>query len=257
VTSKRQAIVFIALLLAGCGAQPSKSDSLKNFDQLAGAALYDPENSWAKGQERIAECMRNQGFDYRAEILPIKAMSPVPWLSLQSLAWRRENGFGIAKFRPVRVLIPTNRNIAYIKGLEESQRSAYAEILNGPNGCGSKMVFKPSHDRQSRLRRSLRDLEKRISLDPTMRRITKNWSNCIELAGYRAVDDRELISKYLAPFLGDTQAAGTSSAWSNFEKKEMDVARASIECWEPLWKSVQATRKPFELAFAKRSGTNV
>ncbi|MET2012256.1 hypothetical protein ABXJ56_11925 [Microbacterium chocolatum] len=160
-TSRRRAGLLLAgiLLLSGCTAATQTQDRpVSPIDEYLlageGTAMSAQERREAGDarllarEEVIAECMKEQGFDYIPAPPTPLGFDFNTWGSpeLDDPDWIDRWGYGIVDGPDqVQVTIPDDPNEAIVEGLTDSERTAYYEALVGsPDAYDADGLYDPS-----------------------------------------------------------------------------------------------------------------
>ncbi len=220
--------VTVTLVLTACGSGGGDSaSSKKSSSPLADMLGYggsqaeqraQAEKQQGIAQEKIAACMRAEGFKYVSfSNLNFSSFSFGPPEGGE-VAYKRKNGYGMAdnmetSFAP-QATQAKDPNEAIRAALSKSERAAYEKVLYGfdtsgpppgdpanfqPVGCQSKAfggdelqaAFKP-------LETKFADLQRRTTSDPRSVKILSAWTGCMKKAGY-ALKDQQSVYEYLSP----------------------------------------------------------
>jgi hypothetical protein len=225
-----------ALVLAGCSS-PGDTEEEKDrvsINSLMGAPDYegvDWQDQERQVQEAIAECMREEGWEYIPAEYPDFGTEYTPEDQREQLA---EQGFGIVYWTlnqgnediddPYQDWVDPNQE--YVEGLGEDEMTAYYESLYGTEeeqqegmtteidpetgeemtiqygngaGCQGEAYDKVNGDDPTQtpgyweaVQVFYDELQERVMADPRMVELNKTWSACMKDAGYEYESQNEI-----------------------------------------------------------------
>ncbi len=221
-----------------------------------------------KRQSLIAECMTEQGFEYRPTLsAPALATSTGDEWKPDDREWVAQWGYGIAQFPGADEPLPQDTTVDpnedYLASLPESEQNAYWEALYGATadddrlsdgdvpeydwttaGCAGRAGHEVSGDDplQGEEFRPLRDALQAFWSDtsalPGMAEVDAAWAACMEDAGYPGFDVQadasgSISEAYNAAWTG---ADGSpvdhldEATVAQLSKTEIDTALADLDC---------------------------
>lgn len=216
-------IAALALLAAACSDGAADAETLDEFmgeDEgpmgLFGPAARPSEQQQREIEEHIAECMAEEGFEYRPRDpgdRPSRATIQHPRQEMEEDEFREEYGYGISTWRPDpeerSFEPPEDPNHEILEEMDDAERDAYHEALHGrppidpsehepgempapdeheqPEGCRDEAREEVLGE-QLQLREELHDamdeLHDAMESDPRMVEAEREWSECMRERGW-------------------------------------------------------------------------
>jgi hypothetical protein len=296
------ALLGATVALAACGgdsgataASPSSTSSTNGSQ--SGASVEDQlgfdEAGILARQSRveaaIAQCMKNEGFDYvpvdpfaqRAALVGSARLSDADFLKQFgygiSTLWGHGNPQGDPNQRLRATLAPADRR-AYDRALWGDNKGAtFAEAVDSGRfdrlgGCTLKATERVFGGAQvlTQLQGKLDDLDERILEDRRMVKAVANWSSCMADAGYRYNDPDEIDSdlfrrmeKIVGPIPGQFATgppAGEKprpydhAALASLQHEEVAIAQRDNLCEQKEITPVESVVRPeYEARFRERN----
>jgi hypothetical protein len=233
VTATLAALGATAIALAGCSSSPGKNNpDVERISPLGEylSSVYggdlSPEEQEAQSakqnrqvEEKVAECMQEQGFDYVPNTSNSATANPdedVVW-EPDDREWVQQWGYGAVNNpyndQPIsQVDDYVDPNADYVASLSESEQTAFSEALNGPQpsedevaavqddtweydwttagcyGAAQHEVFDVADPSQSDefqpLMDAIDDFYDESVSDPAMQELGAAWSQCMDTAGH-------------------------------------------------------------------------
>jgi hypothetical protein len=300
------ALLGAVLALAACGSdtggggatgsgQPSNASS--STASQTGATVEDQLGFDAAGilarqsrvEAAIAQCMKNEGFDYvpidpfaaRAALVGSSRLTDEDFLKQFgygiSTLWGRGNPQSDPNQRLRATLGPADRR-AYDRALwGENKGATFSEAVDSGHfdrlgGCTLKATEAVFGGAQvlTQLQGKLDDLDDRILEDRRMVKALAAWSECMASAGYRYEDPDEIDSdlfrraeKIVGPLPGQFAtgpAAGERArpydhaALARLQREEVAIARRDAACEQKEIQPVESVVRPeYEARFRERN----
>jgi hypothetical protein len=300
------ALLGAVLALAACGSdtggagatgsgQPSNASS--STASQTGATVEDQLGFDAAGilarqsrvEAAIAQCMKNEGFDYvpidpfaaRAALVGSSRLTDADFLKQFgygiSTLWGRGNPQSDPNQRLRATLGPADRR-AYDRALwGENKGATFSEAVDSGHfdrlgGCTLKATEAVFGGAQvlTQLQGKLDDLDDRILEDRRMVKALAAWSECMASAGYRYEDPDEIDSdlfrraeKIVGPLPGQFAtgpAAGERArpydhaALARLQREEVAIARRDAACEQKEIQPVESVVRPeYEARFRERN----
>ncbi|MFB3980008.1 MULTISPECIES: hypothetical protein [Microbacterium] len=259
------AALGIVLILAGCTASSPADDSTATgqspltpyLSALFGAASDPNADSAAlleqekKRQGVIAECMKEQGFDYvpYVDATAYSTVSADDWKP-DDRSWVAQNGYGMLRsFEQTPETSEPDPNTKHLESLPESQQRAWNRALLGDYageeapqewiparaGCSGKADQQTSADSDefADLRQALGTLQEKVTSSPEIARADSEWAACMTTAGYSFTNPQGAItslSQQWMELLGDGSTQPDASAKEKFKTEEIETALADLDC---------------------------
>lgn len=270
-------MMLAAAVAAGCGGDDNSTEPPQELEDSLGFGSGDQAKEvQARVENRIAECMQAQGFEY----------TPVdPFAQQQALTGKaritdeeftRQFGFGISTLfgKGDEQSDPNDR---VRRSLSEADRAAYDRALYGENvgvtfseavdsgdftelgGCtkdASEAAFGGAAVLTSLVER-LDELDERIIQDQRMVRATEKWTECMLEKGYRYEEPDEIDSDLEERFqaiVGSGVPPGTSTppqgvsydraALTDLQQEEVRIANADLDCEKQKIEPVERDVRP-------------
>jgi hypothetical protein len=301
------AVVLVGTLmaLAGCGgdsdggatAAPSSSTSSSSSSSQSGATVEDQLGFDAAGilarQSRVeaalAQCMKNEGFDYvpidpfaqRASLVGSSRLSDEDFLKQFgygiSTLWGRGNVQSDPNQRLRATLAPADRR-AYDRALwGENKGATFSEAVDTGHfdrlgGCtlkATEAVFGGSQV-LTQLQGKLDELDDRILEDRRMIKAVEAWSECMASAGYRYEDPDEIDADIfkrtekivgplpgqfaIGPPAGEKPRPYDHAALARLQREEVAIAQRDSACEEKKIEPVESVVRPeYEARFRERN----
>ena len=263
------ATVCIALVLSACsGSSKSASTTAAAGASPAEAALGLDKKSLLqreiKVESYIATCMKDQGFDYIAK-QPSAGKPGAQGVSVPGLSddeFRKQYGYGISTL--VGAVLPaqavTDPNIKIRSALAKTQQTAYDTALfgsaanadsgggsfanamaqgdlTGLGGCTKLSTEKAfgGSDVLKAVGSALDELDKRVASDPRLAKAQKDWSGCMNTAGF-AFSTGDGIDGYISKKLDTMKVAERSpvqydaARLSALQAEEIKLAQTDFDC---------------------------
>lgn len=258
-------VVTAALVaMTGCGASAPASGPDAESSQLPGIkefGLTEVEfvDHIERTQQRIADCMREAGFDY----VPVDVRSVEEAQARMRMdpgytrrTYKEKWGLGVTtRFdNPVRD-VGLGPNLEIWQGLPPADQEAYARTLWGDEpksdfvfmfdeedfsnagGCtrtALKGVFTPAQMKGT----FVNPKDVLVENDPRIIEAQDDWTECMREAGYEYEDDQdEIIEEYeerLAELLGDDDPEDLTgprkAALERMQQEEIEVSLVDLEC---------------------------
>lgn len=299
------ALLGATLLIASCGgssgdsgaADASPASATSTSGSQSGATVEDQlgfdEAGILARQSRveaaIAQCMKNEGFDYipidpfaqRAALVGSTRLSDQDFLKQFgygiSTLWGRGNPQADPNQRLRATLGPADRR-AYDRALwGDNQGATFSEAVDSGRfdrlgGCTLKATQAVFGGAQvlTQLQGKLDELDDRINEDRRMVKAIASWSNCMAQAGYRYEDPDEIDSdlfqrmeKIVGPLPGQFAtgpAAGEKprpydrAALAKLQREEVAIARRDNSCEQKQIAPVESVVRPeYEARFRERN----
>jgi hypothetical protein len=300
------ALLGAVLALAACGSdtggagatgsgQPSNASS--STASQTGATVEDQLGFDAAGilarqsrvEAAIAQCMKNEGFDYvpidpfaaRAALVGSSRLTDADFLKQFgygiSTLWGRGNPQSDPNQRLRATLGPADRR-AYDRALwGENKGATFSEAVDSGHfdrlgGCTLKATEAVFGGAQvlTQLQGKLDDLDDRILEDRRMVKALAAWSECMASAGYRYEDPDEIdadlfrrAEKIVGPLPGQFAtgpAAGERArpydhaALARLQREEVAIARRDAACEQKEIQPVESVVRPeYEARFRERN----
>lgn len=285
------------LLLAGCsaGGDGPDSDSEKSPLAVYLDAVYGTDASpeeqekkfaadQAKREELIAECMQEEGFEYRPNTQNGSFSSDGSEYKPDDREWVSQWGYGAVNYPGQEEMSdPENEyvdpNAEYLETLSESEQTAFYEALSGPPmseedmsedgsyeydwktaGCSGWAEHELSGDDPSQseefkpLFEAMSALYDEASSSPEMAKLEAEWATCMDAAGFpgfsKQSDAQNSIYEALNAFWEDPATAETGpdeAAMKELEGQEIETALADLDCREETDYREQSKAAQWEL----------
>jgi hypothetical protein len=295
-------LVGAAIALAACGGSDSggasaASSSSSTTGSQSGASVEDQlgfdEAGILARQSRveaaIAQCMKNEGFDYvpidpfaqRAALVGSARLSDADFLKQFgygiSTLWGHGNPQADPNQRLRATLGPADRR-AYDRALWGDNKGAtFSEAVDSGRfdrlgGCTLKATESVFGGAQvlTQLQGKLDDLDDRILEDRRMVKAVANWSSCMAQAGYRYDDPDEIdadlfkrMEKIVGPIpgqfatgpaAGEKPRAYNHTALAKLQREEVAIAQRDNSCEQKKIAPVESVVRPeFEARFRERN----
>jgi hypothetical protein len=204
-----------ALALASCGggdkAPLLEGESLQDY--LGGTDTAAQQARFVRqlriDEEKIAKCMRAQGFEYTAYVQPFNFKTTPQAKRGEEVAFKRKNGYGLAdsmvEGTNSQPTVDNNPNTKRRQKLSESEQAAYQKALNGidptkpdqAGGCWGEVygargaVMKP-------LDAKIIALQKETETDPEILKLKAKFVSCMKKAGYAIAKEQDISEKILS-----------------------------------------------------------
>jgi hypothetical protein len=270
-------MMLAAAVVAGCGSDDSSTEPPQELEDSLGFGSGDQAKEvQARVENRIADCMKAQGFEY----------TPVdPFAQQQALTGKaritdeeftRQFGYGISTlFGKGDEQSDPNERVR--RSLSEADRAAYDRALYGENvgvtfaeavdtgdftelgGCtkdASEAAFGGGAVLTTLVER-LDELDERIIQDQRMVRATEKWRDCMLEKGYRYEEPDEIDSDLEERFqaiVGSGVPPGTSTppqgvsydraALTELQQEEVRIANADLDCEKQEIEPVEREVRP-------------
>lgn len=183
----------------GCGDAEAIGDDVPTNSEMRELVIA----RWDHVQEHIAECMREQGFEYHPLSFPTSGLlQPTGddgearlFEIVLSVEDAQQRGFGfVASLRQPEVDdTHQDRNRDYTDSLDESEFLAYTDALDGEDGCTAQSEASAESEFGSRvteLDTTVEHLSASIFGDDRFARIADEWAQCM---GDRGWGDADLL----------------------------------------------------------------
>lgn len=220
----------LALIAAGCASQAAEGERLEDFLGAPGVGMPDEEQQ-RQVEERVAECMAEEGFEYtprdpRDPEDPPGGLPEHPREKLDEDEFREEYGYGISTWRPEpdEEPAPSERdpNFERMKEMDDAEREAYQKALHGEGfptpigpgdrphedeggdeaddseapepGCRQKAreaVLGDQREAREELHSDLSDLREAVESDPRIAEVEQQWATCMRERGWDVSDRHE------------------------------------------------------------------
>jgi hypothetical protein len=197
-------LIPLACLITACGGRSAQSDhtteSLLEFIGR-GSPEAAQKNSIARQtrrENRVAACMKKEGFNYLPFVELGEASFAGPSTKGQANSWKRSHGYGIADSLRNPPLTAVDPNDAIRQNLSTADREVYSRVLSGKDGCVEKTNVQSMQVNRA-LRTKYIEATARFNSDKQVLEITRNWSRCMSTSGFVVKNEVEIIKKYLAP----------------------------------------------------------
>lgn len=221
-------LVLLVLVAVACGGksatdEPTRSPGVRSpLAELLGYST-DPADQAAeqqrfieqerKVQQAVADCMKQEGFEYIAQD-PAAFMGSSTFdedIAFDSKEWAEKYGFGMSTtfgsdgFAGPGTTPPTDPNQAYVESLSEAERAAYHKALYGevpafdptsasttamaafePSGCDgeARRATDTSQAFYSEFGDEMQEIYEGIQNDPAIVAALGKWTSCMAEAGY-------------------------------------------------------------------------
>jgi hypothetical protein len=270
-----------ASVLGACGGESSRnsaeggSDSTESLQDYFGGS--DPaaqqaafERQQQVIEQKIAKCMRAEGFEYS----PSPSRLPVQSFDLpkrgEEVAYKRKRGYGVAdsmnQSTSMQSQADDNPNNKRVAKMSEAERNAYQQALDGfdraqaagniqssePKGCQGA-AYKDLAEAYKPLESKFSQLQKRIETDTKIVALNAKFFSCMKKAGHPINKEQDIYEKLLFPkqqkiyeSLSSAQPLTTDSRATNAEASpsptiapaklkelkdyELQVANADADC---------------------------
>lgn len=224
------AALSLALLLVAtaCGSDTAEGETLDEFMGVGADGAPDEEAMAAarreqqQVEERVAECMAEQGFDYEPLDMSeqMGSVEEHPRQELDEDEFREEYGYGVSTWQPEPQQRsqsgPTDPNMERVQEMDDAERAAYEEALHGeppdhrpdgepvpfePGGCRGEAweaVRGDQQEAQAELGPAFQELNETIESDPRIVEAEEAWAECMRAAGWdveERVDPQRRISE--------------------------------------------------------------
>ena len=293
-----------ALALAACGGNdagagggaPASGSSTASGSQVVGTVEdqlgFDEAGILARQsrvEAAIAQCMKNEGFDYipidpfaqRAAVVGSARLSDQDFLNQFgygiSTLWGHGNTQGDPNQRLRATLGPADRR-AYDRALWGDNKGAtFSEAVDSGRfdrlgGCTLKATEQVFGGAQvlTQLQGKLDDLDDRIAQDRRMVKAVAHWSSCMASAGYRYDDPDEIDSDLFkrmeqivgpipgqfatGPPAGERPRPYNHAALHALQREEVAIARRDNSCEQKDIQPVEAVVRPeYEARFREQN----
>ena len=185
-------------------------------------------------QRSIAECMRNDGFEYT----PLQAdqVFQPTGVDLTSRTGRAEMGFGISTVPDILPVAEVDDpTIARYEGLDEATQAAYDISLSECEANSDNTVEAELGIPEAVARAQQAQLA--IANDPAVVKAQNAWSSCMAEIGYDAPTEADLITTLGLEF-GQLDRGSVEA--ERFRQRELEAAVASWDCGDELRTALQA-----------------
>ena len=270
-------MMLAAAIVAGCGGDDNSTEPPQELEDSLGFGSGDQAKEvQARVENRIADCMKAQGFEY----------TPVdPFAQQQALTGKaritdeeftRQFGFGISTLfgKGDEQSDPNDR---VRRSLSEADRAAYDRALYGENvgvtfaeavdtgdftelgGCtkdASEAAFGGAAVLTTLVER-LDELDERIIQDQRMVRANEKWTECMLEKGYRYEEPDEIdsdLEERFGAIVGSGVPPGTSTppqgvsydraALTDLQQEEVRIANADLDCEKQEIEPVERDVRP-------------
>lgn len=284
-----------ALVFAGCGSDPGSSiaddappveqpDSLASplesqlgFSSEPGKRNLDLAEAQRQADATMVACMQQAGFFYAVAGVDVRGQSGAAVGDGSRLS-AETNGIGItqslidalgADAAAAGAADADASNRAYIASLTADEAAAYDQALVGDGELEASGQFQPagcwgmSYTQIVRTLAiidefddQLTTLNERLAGDPRFLSFQKQWSTCMDAAGYRYDDEQVMADDLYARLLdielieaGDATQAASPAALDELLQFERAVATASYDCRQGFADEVQRLRIDYEQEF--------
>jgi hypothetical protein len=258
------------LTLAACGGEPEPEPTPTEEDGPLATLLLDYLGDWsgeditrqlARAEERIAECMAEQGFEYTPvdyTALDLDLTGDDLGLDWGSKEFAEQYGYGITT-NPLLgedAEAPPDPNAEYVAAMSPSERDAYDTALYGEHyaetmepdgleagydwqerGCTGRAQQEliagdeGQDDQFSALQEDLVTMLAAIDADPRLNQVNADWSVCMADAGYPDLDQVGDADTALTAEVAALQEAPPDvAALDELTAREIDTAVADAEC---------------------------
>jgi hypothetical protein len=291
--------VAAALLLAGCGGDggdggdgggggggggQTSTSVAGDIDARVGFDLAGIMRRQTKVENLIRECMKKRGFEYTPVDPAAQRADLVGSATLTEEDFEKQFGYGITTLYEQRLReATTSPNATYRESLSEAERSNYDRALYGKNvgtsfaqaadtgefaelgGCTKEATDEVFGGAEvlSTLQTKLDELDTRIEADARMVAANKEWSACMQEAGYKNLANPDevdgVLEDKLEEVVGPAIRPGVGTKAPTFDKKELqavqryevEIVQKDIECEEEHIEEVEEkVRKEYEQTFA-------
>jgi hypothetical protein len=271
------------LLLSGCGSTPPEKKTSQvggSIEDQLGFTRKGIAAAQAKVENRIAACMKAQGFDYTPAdpVAQQAALTGKP--NMSDTEFEQQFGYGISTLydRGNPQSDPNERMRASLSGPD---KTAYEQALTGGKpdqtffnavdsgdftqlgGCTKTATDEAFGGTELRtlLQRKLDELDDSILADQRMVKANEAWTACMRAATGTSYEDAEAIENEIRSafeqIVGGPVTPGQpavqgydKAALANLQRKEVEVANKDIECEKQHITPVEdVVRKQKEKAF--------
>jgi hypothetical protein len=279
-------LALAAIAVAGCGGDDKSAEPPQELEDTLGFGGDSAKEVQARVENRIAECMRAQGFQYQP-VDPFAQQQAITGKArITDEEFTRQFGYGISTlFGKGNQTSDPNERIR--NSLSAADRAAYDRALGGDNpgvtfaeavdsgdfselgGC-TKQASDASFGGAAVLNQlveRLDGLDERIIQDQRMVRANEQWSACMQEKGYRYEEpdaiDEDLTERFQA-IVGSGVRPGTSTippgtsfdrqALTSLQQEEVRVANADLDCEQQEIEPVEREVRPqYEEDFRKEN----
>ncbi len=201
-----------------------------------------------KLEQKIAECMKTEGFAYTV------VGNPFPADAADGGAANREGfvkkyGYGISTLVDASKKPEVDANVAYVLKLSKSEQKSYQLALLGfdpttnadpnaqftPKSCvGKAFTILGDPTSVQNLITKINALTTRANANATVVKALREWSGCMKKAGFTYTKDTD-VEADLAKRLAKVYPTGDSTAFDSagltkLQKLERDTAKADWDC---------------------------
>lgn len=278
------------VLLAGCGSDPPAKKTSEvggSIEDQLGFTRKGITAAQAKVENRIAACMKEQGFDYipADPVAQQAALTGKP--NMSDAEFEQEFGYGISTLfgRGNPQSDPNERIRASLSGPD---KTAYEQALTGGKpdqtffhavdtgdfselgGCTKQATDEAFGGTEllTTLQRKLDELDDSILADQRMVKANEAWTSCMRSATGSSYEDAEAIEDEIRTAFekivggpvtpGQVAAEGSydKAALSALQRKEVEVANKDIACEKKHITPVEdVVRKEKETVFRDQNAT--
>ena len=293
----RVSIATAVVVASGCGGQGSQTSQTKSsgsdpLTEFFGGGSPAEQQALAntqmrQSQEKIAACMRKQGFNYvtfTPAVGPIGAQAKTG----EEVAWKRKHGYGMADgfVQSQRAQPQKDPNQAIREKLSRAEQTSYDKALSGfdtahppqngatvqPSGCMADAygLGAETQAASQQLGSKFQALEVRVNADRRVSVLNQKWATCMKQHGYNAAKERDIYEKVLWPRqqkLFESMSNTVSSAapaqgapfeiptipaakLEEFRRFELTVANADADCRpQKDANTIRTIREEYERSF--------
>lgn len=253
------AITATLVLLTACGQQQTEGQTLQEFMGAPGADSAESEQRRREMEQRTAECMAEQGFEYTPRDPSDRpdVVTEHPREELGEDEFREQYGYGISTWRPEPderpepPEPPEDPNRQRLQDMEPAQREAYEKALHGerpdpeelrqadgpvefePGGCRAEAREAVMGDRQQlhqELQPELEELRQAVESDPRLVEAREGWVRCMRDRG-RDVSERSDAQRLIHEAMSELREAAMPDDVDMPDPEE--ASREELESFEP------------------------
>ena len=273
--------LLAACVLTGCSGSPGAAEPDRTspltayFGAAYGADLSEDEQQkqfqeqHKRLEDSVAQCMKEQGFEYRPSVLPGAAASSGEDWNFDSREFVSQYGYGVVnqpggdESEGGAAEELEDPNAAYVASLSDSERTAYYEALSGPQhadneadamqgkeqeydwttaGCSGKAQHEVmdedplQSDEHKGLIDAVNEFYEGQASWPEMAELNSAWSTCMTEAGQPAftaqTDAQHSIYEKQTELQESVVAEGEvdRAALHGLGEQEMELALADFDC---------------------------
>jgi len=203
-------------------------------------------------EQLIAQCMRDQGFEYRPHTVDIIFDDARLW-DPDNREWVSNYGYAIVN-KPWQEVVTPNPNDDIIASLTESEHTAYQNALFGPPrteqgfagfetmGCygwaweeaAANRLWGANSDEFAPLREAINRFRGDLNAETTD--ADRDWAECMADAGFpgfsRQRDAQDHLLNEFTTLFGTTPDPISSARSASFSDREIEVALIDLACRE-------------------------